>query len=171
MPINVIDASDMGLSLWSSGGLGKLTPTEQARTLAGKRAVAVARTLDDAYALDNINVATREDLGLQMEIMAAMVSDPAYRADDWASWMQGADQADASLLMTPSGVLERELDRLLHNGDLRWTINNKAMRDTWKPGDSVKYIKPIVDNSPLEVIVIGDVVPTASVQEPLPTLY
>lgn len=157
MPMNVIDASDMGLSLWSSGGLGKLTPTEQARTLAGRRAVAVARTLDDAYALDNLNVATREDLGLQMEIMAAMLSDPAYRADDWASWMQGADQADASLLMTPSGVLERELDRLLHNGDLRWTINNKAMRDTWKPADSVKYIKPIVDNSPIEVIVIGDV--------------
>lgn len=157
MPMNVIDASDMGLSLWSSGGLGKLTPTEQARSLAGRRAVAVARTLDDAYALDNVNVATREDLGLQMEIMAAMVSDPAYRADDWEAWMQGADQADASLLMTPSGVLERELDRLLHNGDLRWTINNKAMRDTWKPEDSVKYIKPIVDNSPLEVIVVGDV--------------
>ena len=157
MPMNVIDASDMGLSLWSSGGLGKLTPTEQSRTLAGRRAVAVARTLDDAYALDNLNVATREDLGLQMEIMAAMVSDPAYRADDWATWMQGADQADASLAMTPSGVLERELDRLLHNGDLRWTINTKAMRDTWKPADSVKYIKPIVDNSPIEVIVIGDV--------------
>ena len=157
MPMNVIDASDMGLSLWQSGGLGKLTLTEQARTLAGKRAAAIARTLDDAYALDNVNVATREDLGLQMELMAAMVSDPAYRADDWASWMQQADQADASLLMTPSGVLERELDRLLHNGDLRWTINNKAMRDTWKPEDSVKYIKPIVDNSPIEVIVVGDV--------------
>src|SRR5262249_10784683 len=29
MPTNVIDASDMGLSLWSSGGLGKMTLTEQ----------------------------------------------------------------------------------------------------------------------------------------------
>ena len=38
MPTNVIDASDMGLSLWSSGGLGKLTPTEQFRSLAGRRA-------------------------------------------------------------------------------------------------------------------------------------
>jgi zinc protease len=157
MPMNVIDASDMGLSLWSSGGLGKLTPTEQARTLAGKRAAAIARTLDDAYALDNMNVATREDFGLQMELMTAMLSDPAYRADDWASWMQQADAADASMLMTPSGVLERELDRLLHDGDLRWTINNKAMRDTWKPEDSIKYIKPIVDNSPIEVVVVGDI--------------
>ena len=157
MPTNVIDASDMGLSLWSSGGLGKLTPTEQFRSLAGRRAGVVARTMDDSYALDNMNVATREDFGLQMEIMAATLTDPAYRKDDWASWMQQADASDTSLNMTPSGVLERELDRLLHSGDLRWTINTKAMRDTWKPEDSIKYIKPIVENSPIEVIVVGDI--------------
>ncbi len=157
MPMNVIDASDMGQLLWSSGGLKKLTVTEQARTLAGRRAGAVTRTLDDAYALDNMNITTREDLPLQMQIMTAMITDSAYRADDWASWMQGADASDGSMKMTPSGVLERELDALLHSGDLRWTINTKAQRDTWKPEDSVKYIKPIVDNSPIEVIVVGDV--------------
>ena len=157
MPMNVIDASDMGLSLWSSGGLNKLTVTEQSRTLAGRRAAAVARTLDDAYALDNLNVATREDFPLQMQIMTAMITDSAYRADDWASWMQASDASDASLKLTPSGVLERELDQLLHSGDLRWTINTKAARDTWKPADSIKYIKPIVDNSPIEVVVVGDI--------------
>ncbi len=165
MPLHVIDASDMGLSLWSSGGLGKLTVTEQARTLAGKRVGVAARTLDDAYSLDNFNITPREDFGLQMELMAAMLSDPAYRADDWANWMAQADAADASMLMTPSGVLDRELDRLVHDNDLRWTINNKSMRDTWKPEDSVKYIKPIVDNSPIEVIVVGDIRPDAVITE------
>lgn len=170
MPSNVIDASDMGLSLWSEGGLGKLTPTEQSRTLAGRRAVAVARTLDDAYALDNMNVTTREDFPLQMQIMTAMIKDPAYRADEWASWMQMADAADASMKMTPAGVLERDLDALLHSGDLRWTINTKALRDTWKPEDSVRYIKPIVDSSPIEVIVIGDVSVETTIQEVARTL-
>lgn len=170
MPLNVIDASDMGLSLWSSGGLKKLTPTEQSRTLAGRRAGAIARTLDDAYALDNMNITTREDFPLQMQIMTAMVTDSAYRADDWASWMQASDQADASLKLTPSGVLERELDALLHSGDLRWTINSKHQRDTWKPQDSVKYIKPIVDNSPIEVIVVGDVGVETTIQEVAKTL-
>jgi zinc protease len=84
--------------------------------------------------------------------------------------MQMADASDASLKMTPSGVLERELDRLLHNGDLRWTINTKAMRDTWKPEDSIKYIKPIVDNSPIEVIVIGDIGVETTIQEVAKTL-
>lgn len=170
MPTNVIDASDMGLSLWSAGGLGKLTPTEQYRSLAGKRAAVVARTLDDSYALDNMNVATREDFGLQMEMMTAMLTDPAYRSDDWASWMQQADAADASMNMTPSGVLDRELDRLIHSGDLRWTINNKALRDSWKPEDSIKYIKPIVANSPIEVIVVGDISVDQAVTEVARTL-
>ncbi len=165
MPLHVIDASDMGLSLWSSGGLGKLTVAEQARTLAGKRVGVVARTLDDAYSLENFNITPRDEFGLQMELMTAMLSDPAYRADDWATWMAQADASDASMLMTPSGVLDRELDRLVHDGDLRWTINNKALRDTWKPEDSVKYIKPIVDNSPIEVIVVGDIRPDAVIAE------
>lgn len=170
MPMNVIDASDMGLSLWSEGGLKKLTPTEQSRTLAGRRAGAVARTLDDAYALDNMNITTREDLPLQMQIMTAMITDSAYRADEWASWMQMSDAADASMKLTPSGVLERDLDALLHSGDLRWTINTKALRDTWKPEDSIKYIKPIVDKSPIEVIVIGDVGVETVIQEVAKTL-
>jgi zinc protease len=157
MPINVIDASDMGLSLWSSGGLKKITVTEQARTLAGKRVGVAGRTLDDAYSLDNFNITPREDLGTQLELTAAMLTDAAYRADDWATWMAQANASDISLNMTPSGVLERELDRLLHGEDLRWTINTKEMRETWKPEDSVKYIKPIVENSPIEIIVVGDV--------------
>jgi hypothetical protein len=165
MPMNVIDASDMGLSLWSSGGLGKLTVTEQGRTLAGKRVGVVARTLDDAYSLENFNMAPRDEFGLQMELMTAMLSDPAYRADDWATWMSQADAVDASMLMTPSGVLERELDRLVHGDDLRWTINTSEMRKSWKPEDSVKYIKPIVDNSPIEVIVVGDIRPDAVIAE------
>jgi zinc protease len=114
--------------------------------------------------LDNLNVAAR-GLPAQMQIMTAMITDSAYRADDWASWMQASDASDASLKLTPSGVLERELDQLLHSGDLRWTINTKAQRDSWKPEDSIKYIKPIVDNSPIEVIVIGDVGVETVIQE------
>jgi len=170
MPLNVIDASDMGLSLWSAGGLKKLSVSEQSRTLAGKRVGVAARTTDDAYTLDNFNLTTREDLGLQMELLAATLTDSAYRTEDWASWMAQADAADAAMKMTPSGVLERELDPLVHGGDLRWTINNKALRDTWKPEDSIKYIKPIVDNSPIEVIVVGDVRIDAVITEVARTL-
>ncbi len=157
MPINVIDASDMGLTLWGVGGLNKLTRTEEARTLTGKRVAADANTEDDAYTLDCLNCTTRNDFALEMQLMAAMVSDPAYRADDWASLMAGSDRAEESMPLTASGVMAREYDRVVHSGDLRWTINTKSMRDTWKPKDSVAYIRPIVEKSSIEVIVLGDI--------------
>jgi len=170
MPMNVIDASDMGLSVWSSGGLNRISVTDQARTLAGKRVGVAGRTLEDAYALDNFNITPREDLTTQLELTAAMLTDPAYRADDWATWMAQADASDASLKLTPAGVLERELDRLLHGGDLRWTINTKAMRDTWKPEDAIAYIRPIVEQSPIEVIMVGDLNVQDAIREVARTL-
>jgi zinc protease len=157
MPRDRIDASDMGLTLWSIGGLNKLTRVEQSRALLGKRVSASASTGDDAYEIDNFGGASREDFGLQMQLMAAMVTDPAYRTDDWAGLMAQSDEADQSLELSANGVLQRDLDKLMHGGDLRWTINTKAMRDTWKPTDSVAYIRPIVANSPLEVIIVGDI--------------
>jgi zinc protease len=102
--------------------------------------------------------------------MAAMVSDPAYRTDDWAGLMAASDEADGSLELSANGVLQRDLDKLLHDGDLRWTINTKALRDTWKPADSVAYIRPIVANSPIEVIIVGDIDVDTAIAETAKTL-
>ncbi len=170
MPRDRIDASDMGLTLWSVGGLGKLTRPEQSRTLSGKRVTAGASTDDDAYVLDNNGITPREDFPLQMQLMAAMLTDPAYRADDWAALMAQSDQADGMLELSAGGAMERDLDALLHSGDLRWTINTKAMRDTWKPADSVAYIRPIVANSPLEVTIVGDIDVETAITETARTL-
>jgi zinc protease len=170
MPRDRIDATDMGLTLWSIGGLGKLTRTEQTQALLGKRALASASTGDDAYEIDNPGGTTPEDFALQMQLMAAMVSDPAYRTDDWAGLMAQADEADGSLELSANGILQRDLDKLLHGGDLRWTINTKAMRDTWKPVDSVAYIRPIVANSPIEVIIVGDISVETAIAETAKTL-
>ncbi len=117
----------------------------------------MARTLDDAYALDNLNVTTREDFALQMQLMTAMITDSAYRADEWASWMQMSDAADASMKMTPSrraGARSRCAAALW-----RPALDDQQQGDPrhLEAEDSVKYIKPIVDNSPIEVIVVGDV--------------
>jgi zinc protease len=86
-----------------------------------------------------------------------MVIDPAYRDDDWASMMADADRSDAAMPYSAGGVLQYNLPRLLHSGDLRWTYNTSEMRRRWRPEDAVAYIRPIVANSPIEVIVVGDI--------------
>ncbi len=167
MPRDRIDASDMGASIWSTGGLGKLTPAERTRTLAGRRVAASVETADDAFELTNGSggVTTAADFGLQMELMAAMVTDPGLRTQEWAGLMALADRADESFERTASGVLNYNLPRLLHSGDLRWTYNTKAMRDSWKPEDAATFIKPIILNSPMEVIVVGDITVEKAISE------
>jgi zinc protease len=159
MPRNRIDASDMGASIWSSGGLGKLTPAERARTLAGRRAAVSVETGEDAFELANGlgGATTTADFDLQMELMAAMVTDPGLRTQEWAGLMALSDRADEAFELTAGGVMGYNLPRMLHAGDLRWTYNTKAMRDSWKAEDAVAFIRPIILNSPMEVIVVGDI--------------
>ncbi len=170
MPRDRIDASDMGYILWSTGGLGKLTPTEETRTLAGKRVMASVNQAEDAYLLQNGGIATPADFALQMELMAAMVSDPAYRDDQWAALMASSDRSEAAMPFSAPTVMQFHLDRLLHSNDLRWTVNTKAQRDTWKPEESVAFIRPIVETSPIEVIIVGDIDVEMAIRETARTL-
>jgi zinc protease len=167
MPRDRIDASDMGAVLWSTGGYNKLTRPEQARTLAGRRVIAGVDSADDAYVISNGNggYTPATELPLQMEVLAAMVSDPAYRTDDWAALMSGSDRSEAALPFSPGGVARNNVDKLLHSGDLRWVFNTAEMRKDWKPEDSIKYIRPIVEKSPIEVIIVGDVTVDAAIKE------
>jgi len=167
MPRDRIDESDMGAVIWTTGGYGKLTRAEQARTLAGRRVVAGAGSGDDAYIISNGGggYTQANELPLQMQVMAAMVTDPAYRTDDWAGLMSSSDRSEASMPFSPGGVARGAVDKLLHSGDLRWVFNTADMRKGWQPPKSVAFIKPIVEKSPIEVIIVGDVTVDAAITE------
>ena len=87
---------------------------EQARTLAGKRVAAIPDSLDDRLVIVNSGSTSREDLLLQMQLMAAYVTDPGYRTDDWAQLMRQADDRDAGNFSTPGAALVKAAVRLLH---------------------------------------------------------
>ena len=63
------------------------------------------------------------------------------------------DQFDA----TPNGVLNRDLARLLHSGDPRWGLPDRAAdrrRDAGRPEGAARR-RP--DQGPIEVMVVGDI--------------
>jgi len=164
MPRDRIDASDMGQLVWSSGGLRQLTATELARTLAGKRVATFITTDEEAFSMSS--GATLPDLlPLQLQLMAARVSDPGLRTDEWNTWMASSAASEAATPFSAARVLQFNLQPMLHSGDLRWTYNTTDMRKGWKPEDAVAYIKPIVANSPVEVIVVGGVDVETAIQE------
>jgi zinc protease len=105
-----------------------------------------------------------------MQLMAAMLSDPAYRTDQWASLMASSDRSEAAMPFSAGSVMQFHLERLLHDNDLRWTVNTKAQRDSWKPEESVAFIRPIVETSPIEVIIVGDIDVETAIAETAKTL-
>ncbi|MEP7210338.1 MAG: insulinase family protein [Alphaproteobacteria bacterium] len=154
-----IDASDMGPRLWQVGGLGKLTPSEQALTLEGDSVIARVSQLDDAFTIDACGggCLLPSKVERQFQLMTAMLTDPAFRTDEWVNTMRQADDSDKATPFSAQSVARFNIDRLVHPGDMRFVFNNAEMRKGWKSADAVAFMRPIVAKSPVEVIVVGDV--------------
>ena len=139
------------------GGLGKISLEEMEQVLASKLVGSDLALTDDALVLGG---ATRpEDLDVQLQVLAAYVSDPAFKASAFHR-VQNAlsaqlDQLDA----TPQGVFGREVGRLQHGGDLRWGTPDQADVKAATLDRLETLLRPILADSPLEVDVVGDVDP------------
>jgi zinc protease len=151
---------DRKTALWADqalvlGGLNKITLEDMEQVFADKL-IATQIGLTDASL--SIGGATRpSDLAVELQVLAAYVSDPAFRPsafervrDGWATQL---DQLDA----TPQGVLGRDLSHLEHSGDPRWGLPTQADVKAATPADFAALLKPILSHEPLEVDVVGDV--------------
>ncbi|NKM23106.1 insulinase family protein, partial [Rhizobium laguerreae] len=98
-----------------------------------------------------------EDLAPQLQLMAAYISDPAYRPEAF-KWVQQdhlsrLDQYEAS----PGGVVSRDFPGLVHSGDPRWTSPDRAELSAAKPDDFEALFRPVVSNGPIDITIVGDV--------------
>jgi zinc protease len=159
MPRERMDASDMGLPMWSRGGVAKLTDPEQRLILQRDAIAATPRILTDTFVVETCSSGclTPDRVGLQLQLIAAMFTDPAWRTDDWANLMKMADEADKAVPLTARSIAASRFGALIHSGDIRWAYNTPDMRKSWTPEEAIAYMKPIVANAPLEIVVVGDV--------------
>ncbi|XKM37993.1 M16 family metallopeptidase (plasmid) [Rhizobium ruizarguesonis] len=98
-----------------------------------------------------------EDLATQLQLMTAYTSDPAYRPEafkrEQQAYLSGLDQYQA----TPGGVVSRDVEGLVHSGDPRWTIPDRAELSAAKPEDFETLFRPMVSNGPIDITIVGDV--------------
>jgi zinc protease len=102
--------------------------------------------------------ATRpEDLALQMQVLAAYVTDPGWRPTGWDRMRgySGAIQDQAAA--TPGGVFGREAGRLLYNGDRRWTTPTREEMAASSIADARAVLDRALGQGPIEIVVVGDV--------------
>jgi zinc protease len=141
------------------GGLGKLSIDDAQHVLAGK-----AANIDlgiDTNSYDLHGVTRPEDLDLQMQLLAAFVTDPAWRPEAMQRMRVAVYSALAGARGTPDGALALGATGILHGGDPRWQTPSPTELQNVR----IEDVKALLQNAfagPISVTIVGDVDPAAA---------
>ena len=137
------------------GGLGQLEMGELEQTEPGHFAGINLDVSDDTFQLFGDTV--RRDVQLQLQVLAAFATDPAYRADGLRRLQATASGQYQQQLSKPLGVLNRLLPGMVRSGDDRWTAPMPEDLQALTMDDVRAAIGPSLARAPIEVTIVGDV--------------
>jgi zinc protease len=140
---------------FASGGLGRLTLDELNRVLSG-RIYSAGFALDgDAYRLSG---ATRPaDLGLQMQVLAAYLTDPGLRPAPFEQIKALFPQIIAQQSATPAGAFAIQSSGLLASGDARQTFPSPSDIAGWTNDQLKAGVIAGLAQGPIDITIVGDV--------------
>ena len=136
------------------GGLAKISSEDMERVLASKTYGAGFSVDEDALAFSGRT--TRADLDVQMQVLAAYVTEPGWRQQAFDRIVNYGGTLHDQYEATDSGVLRRDLAGLLRNGDRRWTFPSRQEIAQAKLDDLKAAIAPGLATGPIEVVIVGD---------------
>ncbi len=102
------------------GGLGKHSLDELQTMLAGRTVSAPFSPAAESFA--GTTTTTRRDLELQLQVMAALVTDPGYRPEGEVLYRQAMNNYFAALRATPGSALSADLGAILSDNDPRFSL-------------------------------------------------
>lgn len=145
------------------GGLGQLTAEEIEQVLASTVYGASLSIDEDAFVLSG---RTRpEDFRRQMQVLAAYLTDPAWRPEPFERVRAYGGTLLDQLESTPGGVFSREGQALLRSGDIRWRFPNRQEFAAARLEDLRSVISGPMSQDPIEVIVVGDITVEKAIEE------
>ncbi len=137
------------------GGLGKLTTEELEQTFAGRIASADLSLDEDSFELGgNTN---GRDLNLQLQLLAAYATDPAYSGQGLARLQGAAENYMKQYSSSPGRVLSREIGAIVRSGDARWRFPSLAELQSIGMRDLQAVMAPALRQAPVEITIVGDV--------------
>lgn len=151
----------------ASGGLGRLTFDEMNRVLNGHVYSAGFSVGDDAYSFSG---ATRPaDLGLEMQVLTAYLTDPGLRAAPFEQIKGLFPQIIAQQMATPGGAFGVQASGLLASGDKRQSLPTAEEVASWTIADARAGITEGLSTGPIDVVVVGDVTVDDAIAAVAPT--
>lgn len=143
------------------GGLKKITTEDMERVLASKVYGGRFSFQDDAFVLSG---GTRTgDLLTQMQVLAAYISEPAWREAAFARIKAAGRTIHDQYESTSNGVMARDLPGLIHSGDRRWTFPSREQIANGTIAEVQAAVTPDLSNGPVEVVMVGDVTVEAAI--------
>ena len=144
-----------------ASGIGLLKQDDLEALTAGKTLALQFSVGDDAFSIAGLT--SPSDYRDQLRLIAAKLDQPGW---DPAPVLRAKAGALASLPgqdNSPTGVIGRDLDGLLHDGDPRWASPTaKQIADT-TPTSFRALWAPVLASGPIEVSVFGDVKPDEAI--------
>ena len=98
-----------------------------------------------------------EDLDDQLNLMTAYATSPGYRAEAQSQYEKYIQSFYPTLDSTPGGVSGRDVPRLIRSGDTRYGFPSEADLLNLTFDDIKTWRAKYVDNTAIEVSVVGDV--------------
>ncbi|MDR0679346.1 MAG: insulinase family protein [Puniceicoccales bacterium] len=139
---------------FSEGGLGKHSMEELRDLTAGHVLSADFSVGSNAFYLDGNT--TAEDLPLQLQLLAAYLSDPGFRPEGEAVARKIIPQVYAGLDQTAKGALRRHGERFLHCGDGRFGYPDQGVMESYTMDDLRRWLEPELRDGYLEISIVGD---------------
>jgi len=140
---------------FAGGGLGRISIEDMQDTLNSRTYSANLAMTEDAFQLTG---QTRPaDFAVQMQVLAAYVSDPGWRPTGFDRMRGLTATLLGQLAATPGGVFSRDSGRLLHNGDQRFGLPSAEAMMATRLEDVRALVQPALSQAPIEVVVVGDV--------------
>ena len=138
----------------TAGGLKDLTATEIGRTLTGRHTGAGFGIADDSFSL--AGGTTPEDLNLEMQLLAAYVTQPGFRPDAFERSRTAYAERLRQAGTNPQAVMGLKLAEVLHDGDKRWASPTLAEVQAARPEELRALLQPVLDKGAIEIVIVGD---------------
>ncbi|MBS0472965.1 MAG: insulinase family protein [Proteobacteria bacterium] len=152
---------DHTVPLWAlsgfyiSGGLNHYTIDDLQKLMADKTWDADLAIGDDDFSLSG--EARPADLDNELQILAAYVTDPAFKTEAFEQARTAYANSLRAALASPSSVFGREIYGRLHDGDVRWRAATLADVEAATPEQAEAILAPALKDGPIDITIVGDV--------------
>ena len=146
--------ASLSASTFTAGGLGKHSADDLRNILAGKNVGWQFGPEADAFRFSGGT--TPDDLALELQLLAALLTDAGYRPEALRQARKGLEQLYRSFEHTPNGPLATEVANLLANGDPRFGMPSKETMISRNLEEVKAWLTPQFARGPLEVALVGD---------------